>query len=155
MPQSIRDSRHGRAAARLQRGMNLIELMIVVSIVGILAFVALSTYQEYSMRAHRVEATSALTRLRASQENYRTVHHTYTNDLAALGFPGGCSEHCVYTISFTVAPDTRSFTARAEATPGGGSNNVSQTRDSDCVWFSITAQGVRDAGPGSKCWTGG
>jgi type IV pilus assembly protein PilE len=151
-----RSARLQRPRRAYSRGTNLIELMIVVGIAGLLLLISTSAYQQYAQRAHRTEATSALTQLAARQESFRNVHHTYTDDLDALGFPGGCGDQdCVYTLSFTVTPDTRTFTARAEPTPGGGTNGVNQTRDEDCAWFTIDARGVTAAGPGSKCWTGG
>jgi type IV pilus assembly protein PilE len=133
------------------RGITLMELMIVVAIIGLMLVLATPAYLGYSQRVHRTEAMSALTRLYADQENYRNVHHTYTNDLTALGFPGGCSENCVYTISFDVAPDTRTFTARAVPTAAGGSNGVNQTRDDKCSWFTIDARGVKSAAD-ADCW---
>lgn len=133
-------------------GITLIELMLVVAIVGILSVIAIPTYRGYSMRAHRTEAKDALLSMLTNQERFRLVKHTYTSDLAALGFRFGCSDNCVYTLDFTVAPDTSRFTARARPTTDGGTNGVDQTRDAACQWFTITQSGSRDAGPGRDCW---
>jgi len=134
--------------------MSLIELLLVVTILGLLAVLATGGYRVYTQRAHRTEALTALLRLALRQEDYRLVNHTYSSDLDALGFPDGCSEHCVYTVSFTVPPDTRGFAARAVPTPGGGRNGIDQSGDDDCQWFEIDARGRRAAGPGTDCWSG-
>jgi type IV pilus assembly protein PilE len=136
---------------RRMGGVTLIELMIVITILGIMAAIAIPAYRGYSERAQRTEAKNALMVLVTNQERFRLTNNTYTNDLTALGFPGGCTENCVYTIDFTVAPDTLSFTARAQPTAGGGTNGVNQTRDDACSWFTINARGVRDA-ENDTCW---
>lgn len=149
-------SREGAAFGRLSRiaGVTLMELMIVITIIGILAVISVPAYRGYAERAHRTEAQNALNRMTTAQAQFRLTNNTFTADLDALGFPGGCSENCVYTLDFTVAPDTNQYTARARPTAGGGTNNVDQTGDDDCQWFTITSRGVRDAGPGDNCWGG-
>jgi len=141
----------GRWARRRIAGVTLIELMLVVTIIGIMTAIAVPAYRGYTERAQRTEGKNALNRLVTAQENFRLQNNTYTNNLAALGFPGGCSENCVYTVDFTVAPDARTYTARAQPTVGGGTNGVNQTRDTACSWFTITPTGVRDA-ESDNCW---
>jgi type IV pilus assembly protein PilE len=133
----------------------LIEPIIVVIVVGILAALGMPTYRQYMQRTHRTEAKSALLRIAAEQERFylQNVPPTYTNNLAALGFPGGLSENGVYTLAIPVANAT-AFTVTATPTPGGGTNGVDQTGDAECASFTINAQGIRTAAPNpqNRCW---
>lgn len=139
------------ALRRLTTGVTLIELMIVITILGLIAAIAIPSYVGYAERTHRTEAKEALLALRANQTRFRLQNNTFTDDLDALGFPAGCTDNCVYTIDFTVAPDSRTYTARARPTPGGGINGVDQTRDTVCSWFTITANGLMEA-DSDECW---
>lgn len=60
-----------------QRGMTLIELMIVVVILGIIAAIAIPGYQGYTKRARRSDATIALTKTANEQERYFTECNYY------------------------------------------------------------------------------
>ena len=51
---------------KIQQGFTLIELMIVVAIIGILAAVALPTYQDYTVRARVSEVILAASSCRTS-----------------------------------------------------------------------------------------
>jgi type IV pilus assembly protein PilE len=134
-------------------GYTLIELMIVMAIVGILVAITVPAYRGYSERARRTEALNAMSQIRTAQENFRNINNTYTGDLDALGFAGGCTENCVYRITFDVTPDTRTYTARITPNPEGGTNGANQMSDDDCSWFTIDARGRRDA-ENDKCLEG-
>jgi type IV pilus assembly protein PilE len=130
---------------RSERGFTLIELMIVVTIIGLMALISVPAYRGYAERAQRTEALDDMNRLYTQQENFRLVNNTYTNNLPALGFAGGCTVNCVYNITFDVAPTTQTYTARLVPNPAGGTNGVNQTEDEDCQWFTIDALGRRSA----------
>ena len=136
-----------------ERGVTLIELMVVVVIVAILSMVAVPSYRQYSIRAQRTEAKTALLQLAANQERFYLQNNTYTTNLAALGFPGGVSEYGVYTLNVPVA-DTQTFQATAVPTPGGGANGKDMSSDAECTQFNLNSQGLRTAtpDPNGRCW---
>jgi type IV pilus assembly protein PilE len=59
------------------RGFSLIELMIVIAIVGILAAVAIPSYQDSIKKGKRAEGRTALTEMLQQQERYATQKGTY------------------------------------------------------------------------------
>jgi type IV pilus assembly protein PilE len=138
------------------RGVTLIELMIVIIVVAILAAVAIPSYRNYVLRAHRVEAKTALLNLAAAQEKFYLVNNTYaangvlsTAPPAGLGLPA-TSENGWYTIAIAAGANAATFSATATATG-------TQTEDEDCATFTINAQGVKSAtrsggGASTVCW---
>lgn len=134
-------------------GFTLIELMAVLVIVGILGAVAVPTYRQYVIRAHRSEAKTALLRLSANQERHHLQHNTYTDDLTALGFGAGVSENGIYTLSVPLA-DAITYQAVAVPTPGGGPNGTDMSQDLACARFTVDAAGQRRAFPDldGNCW---
>ena len=134
-------------------GFTLIELMVVLLIVGILGTVAVPTYRQYVIRAHRTEAKTALLRLAANQERHYLQNNTYTDDLATLGFGTGVSENGIYTLSVPLA-DAITYQAIAVPTPGGGPNGADMSQDQACARFTVDAAGQRSAfpDPDGACW---
>lgn len=63
-------------------GFTLIELMITVAIVGILAAVALPSYNEYIRRGKRAEARAEVLRADGWLERYFTENNRYSNNAA-------------------------------------------------------------------------
>ena len=60
-----------------QQGFSLIELMIVVAIVGILAAVAVPSYQKSIQKGHRADAMALLLELTLEMEQFRAANNSY------------------------------------------------------------------------------
>lgn len=135
-----------------QQGVTLLELMIVVVVVAILGMVALPSYRQYSMRAQRTEAKTALLQLATAQERFYLQNNTYSANFAALNLTG-MSENNVYTLAVPVA-NAQTYQATAVPTPGGGINGKDMNGDVECAQFGINAQGLKTAlpDPNTACW---
>lgn len=72
---------------KLTSGFTLIELMVVVTIIGILASVALPAYQNYISRAKIAEALSLVDGVKADILEYREYKGQFPADNAAAGVP--------------------------------------------------------------------
>ena len=133
-----------------QRGITMVELLLVLAIVAALSVIAIPAYRGYSQRAQRTEATAALLRLATNQERFYFQNNIYSNNPANLGFATGETENGLYRI--TIGPATaQTYTATATPVSGRG-----QAADADCQSFTIDSAGVRGASPGSvaDCWGG-
>ena len=136
-------SERGRGMQVRSPGFTLIELLVVAVIVAILASAALPNYRRHVLRAHRVEAQTALLNLATAQEKFYLQNRGYAGHSelsnappAGLGLPATTGNGW-YTIAITAAGAT---TFSATATAAGA-----QTADVDCATFTIDALGVRSA----------
>jgi type IV pilus assembly protein PilE len=80
------------------RGFTLVELVIVISLIGILAMIAIPAYNDSVTKARRTDGQSALMDLMVRQERYFTERNTYTTNLADLG-ASATSPEGFYTLS--------------------------------------------------------
>ena len=152
--QGARAPRRPRPAR--EAGMSLIELLAVVTIIAILGLIAIPSYRQYTIRAHRTEGKAAMLRLATNQERFYLQNHRYSDTVdGSLGFTMPKSENGVYALTLATANGwTQDYTVTATPVPGGGTNGVDQTSDSDCTSFSLTSAGAK-AATGARpetCW---
>lgn len=67
-----------------REGFTLIELMVVVSIIAILAAIALPMYSNYVYRGKQTEAKTLLMSIKVEQESFRAESNCYTQNIAEL-----------------------------------------------------------------------
>ena len=72
-------------AVKRQSGITLIELMIVVAIIGIIAAIALPSYNRYVENARAADAKSALMSLANAMERFHTQNMTYQGATVGSG----------------------------------------------------------------------
>ena len=134
-----------------QRGLTLIELMVVVAVMAILASIAYPLYTNQTQKSRRADAKIALESIAMAEERFYTINGRYAATLSSLQvsteIQGGASDQGYYDISVAYdGGDSQTFVATAEAASGG-----SQSGDSACAEFEINQSGEKTA-TGAKCW---
>lgn len=148
--------KHGRST---QAGFTLMELMVTVVIVGILAAVAIPSYQNYVRRTNRADPKTFLAAVASKQEAFFADRRRYATTLTELGYPyatcyvgGSLGSECNansgqpnYSIAIAAGATATNYTV--EGTPMG-----SQANDG-CGKFKIEANGTRSVtGSEADCW---
>lgn len=104
-----------------QSGFSLLELMITVSIVGILSSIAVPLYQHQVNRAHQAEAKANLSTLDSSEKSFWSEYAAPTARFDVLGYkPSGT---LFYGVGFS-----NDFQG-----PPGVLNNAAATGGSNCI----------------------
>ena len=129
-------------AGAMERGFTLIELVVVVSIVAILAAIAVPGYQSAMVKARRGAAKGCLTEQAQRMERYFTVNMAYTNAPAPSC---GADVTPFYTISFSGTPNASGYVLQIE--PQGRQ----ATADTLCGTMSIDHTGKK-TGLTTGCW---
>ena len=149
--------------SRRSRGFTLIELMIVVSIVTVLAMIAIPSYNSQIRKSRRSEAKSALLDLAAREERFMSTNGAYTADGKLLGYPASGWPQTLasgfYNISVsnvaagtagtaTTAGAAATFTVTANATGA-------QAKDTQCLALLVDQTGAQTStGTGGTASTG-
>ena len=138
----------------MSRGITLLELLVVLTLVGIVSALAVPSFQRQLIRTHRTEAMTALLTLQGAEEAFYLQHGRYTSSVVAakpagLGLSPRSSSNR-YLLSVAVATDGQSYVATAAPVPDGG-----QAADHECLAFSVDSAGRRSvSGTGDirHCW---
>jgi len=143
-----------------QRGVTLIELMIVVVIIAIIAGFAYPSYMRYVVDTKRTGAASILLQVADRQQQFFMDNKRFTNDMTALGFgndpliiaddgrfmANAADSASTYSVSLSnVTPTTYTVTAAPL--------NSQAAHDADCGSLTLNQTGVKgSSGGGSDCW---
>lgn len=133
-------------AMRTNGGFSLVELIVVMVVAGVIAAIAVPTYQEHSRKTRRSAATAALFDATSRQEQFFLDNKSYTTTIIAGGLNmNPITENGTYSLSVDAptggCPLDRCYQVRA--TPQGA-----QTADS-CGALTINSERVKSP---SGCW---
>jgi type IV pilus assembly protein PilE len=132
------------------RGYSLLELLVTLTIAGLLAALALPGYTRAMNRALRQDARISLLRLQHQEEIHFASHLSYgpqtTSSAAEPEIPAR-SEQGHYVLELRVARDGMSYTALARADPAGR-----QASDTHCALFAIDEVGRRQSADAQGNW---
>ncbi len=118
-----------------QKGFTLVELVVVVTIVGVLAAFAIPQYQGYTRRSNRTDGRAALMVAVQQVERYRSTNMTYVGATIDAS-----SEYGLYSLALAATADT--FTVTATATGP-------QAADTACTPLTLNHLGVKTP---AGCW---
>ena len=136
------------AFARARRGVTLIEMLVVLLVLGLLVSAAWPSFASQLLRAGRVDAVEALTRVRHAQAQFHGLHGLYAGELRQLrGAPQGFSAQGLYRVELhPLGGETYRATAHAL-----GSRR--QAADTDCATISVeVGPGYTHFRPTARCW---
>jgi type IV pilus assembly protein PilE len=157
--------------SRPNAGFTLIELVVAVTIVGLLTVIAMPAYRIYVLRSNRAVAKAVLVDMAAREETYFVDRKTY-GALSVLGLNTylnrDSSTSATQTSSsiYQLSVGTLITTAACPATGVSGSVTSAgytvaatpvgtQVNDTSCVTLCLTSTGMRlaSAGTAADCWS--
>ena len=141
-----------RQFAANKSGYTLLEILITLAIIGVLAAVALPSFQSSSLRATRAEAKTALLEAASDQERFYSANSSYSTNALPLANPAQefkSSRDGNYQIAVAACgAGTIANCFVATATPLGGQ------ADDECTTLTLSNTGVRGSTGASveECW---
>lgn len=114
-----------------EKGMSLLELMVVVAIVGILAAIAVPAYTDHIIRGKIAQGTEALSEAKIRMEQYFNTKRTYETDMGTGACPdlfSGLFSDTPFTVAMSNCTQT-SFTITATGSSTKGMTGYTYTID--------------------------
>jgi type IV pilus assembly protein PilE len=142
-----------KRALNRQRGLTLIELMIVVVITSILAMIAYPGYTSYIVKSKRVQATACLQEAAQYMERFYTTNLRYDQNSAgtAVALPATACVNDMKGNYVLSLPSVAANSFVVRATPQGNQ----AASDTACGSLSLSQSGAKTiSGTGTlyTCW---
>lgn len=143
-----------RDMTRTHRGFTLIEAMITLSVIAILTAIAVPSYREYTLRANRNDARTALVQAAQFAERFRAENRSVYTGLAlpaamATSPAVGAAQYDIAVTAVTAVTYTLSATPRAGSRMAGD----------QCGTYTLAHDGQRTAAGATNgalfdtCWS--
>jgi len=142
-------------------GFTLVELMIALTIIAVLAAIAVPLYSKQVQKSRRVDARTAVTDLAGREERYLSTAGSYTNVAANLGYSAlpvvVGSGYYTLSVNVPVVAAGVQPTYTVIATVVAGSTQIA---DGACQYFSVdntgkqfsSATNAGGADTSTTCW---
>jgi len=124
-------------------GFTLVELLVCLTLVGILLGIALPAYQEHIQRVRRVDAQKSLVELAQSLERFYTSRGSYVGATLPFGQSPRDAGTAFYRLGFASAPEASGYVLQAE--PVGAMSGDA------CGVLTLASSGLRGAAM-ERCW---
>ena len=156
--------RHSNVNMKSSKGFTLIELMIVVGVMGILAAIAIPSYQNHITKSRRVEAKDLLTSTAAALERCFSLNRTFLHvavtspcpTAQALLTPNGIAStsgyYFIQSVAVANAPAVGQISATGyilEARPSPANSNTplrnqqQDRNDGRCGSYTLSNTGIK------------
>ena len=125
-----------------QKGFTLIELMVVISILGIIAAIAIPSYLETVRKGRRSDAKVTILKISQNLERCFSENNSYQVASGCTNFNNTNSDEGYYTITTAQNATTFDITATAKGP---------QADETHCTTLTLDEAGAK-GGTHSDCW---